>query len=143
MLRPPGSLSFFDPMVILALAAGIAAGAVGVLLAVRPALAERRHRVDEVIELRSELAKTCAELSAERSVLDFSSATASPATVATATATATIPTASERVAATLAAITDEVVTRHGAGSLLLMGGEGARAVLDRFGARAIRVTRAR
>lgn len=70
MLRPPGSLSFFDPMVILALAIGIAAGAVGVLLALRPALAERRRRVDEVIELRSELAKTCAELSAERSVLD-------------------------------------------------------------------------
>ncbi|WP_165068388.1 four-carbon acid sugar kinase family protein [Marisediminicola senii] len=49
---------------------------------------------------------------------------------------------SERVAATLAAITDEVITHHGAGSLVLMGGEGARAVLDRFGAGAIRVTRA-
>lgn len=70
MLRPPGSLSFFDPMVVLVFALGIAAGALGVYLVVRPALAERRRRTDEVIELRSELAKTCAELSAERSVLD-------------------------------------------------------------------------
>lgn len=57
-------------MVVLALALGIAAGALGAYLVVRPALAERRRRTDEVIELRSELAKTCAELSAERNVLD-------------------------------------------------------------------------
>ncbi|MEX2613703.1 MAG: DNA recombination protein RmuC [Gaiellaceae bacterium] len=57
-------------MVVLAFALGIAAGALGAYLIVRPAFAERRRRTDEVIELRSELAKTCAELSAERSVLD-------------------------------------------------------------------------
>ena len=57
-------------MVILALTLGIAVGALGVFLVVRPALAERRRRVDEVIELRSVLAETRAELNAERSVLD-------------------------------------------------------------------------
>ncbi|MBA3433524.1 MAG: DNA recombination protein RmuC [Actinobacteria bacterium] len=57
-------------MVILALTLGIAVGALGVFLVVRPALAERRRRVDEVIELRSALAETRAELNAERSVLD-------------------------------------------------------------------------
>jgi len=57
-------------MVITALTLGIAVGALGVFLVVRPALAERRRRVDEVIELRSVLAETRAELNAERSVLD-------------------------------------------------------------------------
>ncbi|WP_185202242.1 four-carbon acid sugar kinase family protein [Glaciihabitans sp. INWT7] len=47
-----------------------------------------------------------------------------------------------RIAAALAAITDAVVTRIGAGSLVLMGGEGARAVLGRFDAESLIVTRA-
>ncbi len=63
-------LAFIDPMVILALLSGIAAGALGVFVLVRPALVDRRRRVSEVIELRSELAGTRAELAAERSVLD-------------------------------------------------------------------------
>ena len=59
------AVAFVDPMVTLALTLvlGIAAGAVGAFLALRPALVERRRRAREVIELRSELA-------AERSVLD-------------------------------------------------------------------------
>jgi uncharacterized protein YgbK (DUF1537 family) len=47
-----------------------------------------------------------------------------------------------RVAAALAAITDAVVSRLGAVSLVLMGGEGARAVLNRFGAESLIVTHA-
>lgn len=50
------------------------------------------------------------------------------------------PSAAELVAAGLAAITDKVLTHSGASALVLMGGEGARAVLDRFDADAIRVT---
>jgi len=57
-------------MVIVALLIGIAAGAVGALVLVRPALVERRRRVSEVIELKSELVEARAELSAERNVLD-------------------------------------------------------------------------
>jgi len=57
-------------MVLLALLIGLAAGALGVYLAVRPALLERRRRTDEVIELQRELAGTRAELSVERSALD-------------------------------------------------------------------------
>ncbi|MDQ3121687.1 MAG: DNA recombination protein RmuC [Actinomycetota bacterium] len=64
------ALAFVDLMVVLALLGGIVAGALGVLVLVRPALVERRRRVSEVIELRSELAGTRAELTAERSVLD-------------------------------------------------------------------------
>ena len=47
-----------------------------------------------------------------------------------------------RVAAALAAITDTVVSRLGASSLVLMGGEGARAVLGRFAADSVIITRA-
>lgn len=47
-----------------------------------------------------------------------------------------------RIAAALAAIADAVVSGHGAGSLVLMGGEGARAVLDRFEAESVVVTHA-
>jgi len=57
-------------MVILALVIGIAVGAVGVYVAVRPALAERRRRTDEVIELQRALVGTRAELDVERSVVD-------------------------------------------------------------------------
>ncbi len=57
-------------MVVLALLGGMVAGALGVFVLVRPALVERRRRVNEVIELRTELAGTRAELAAERSVLD-------------------------------------------------------------------------
>ncbi len=45
-------------------------GGLAVLVLVRPALLERRRRVNEVIEVRSELATVRAELTAERSVLD-------------------------------------------------------------------------
>ena len=56
--------------VLIALAAGIALGALGVLFAVRPALHERRCRIDDVIQLERVLAETRAELSAERNVVD-------------------------------------------------------------------------
>jgi uncharacterized protein YgbK (DUF1537 family) len=49
------------------------------------------------------------------------------------------PTVAERVAAGLARIADRVITRRGASALVLMGGEGARAVLSRQGADAILV----
>ena len=54
-------------------------------------------------------------------------------------ASAVRPTAAERIAAGLATITDQVIGRLGTGSLVLMGGEGARAVLARFGADSILV----
>lgn len=57
-------------MVIVALLIGLALGALGVYVLVRPALAERRQRIDEVIALRSELAAAQAELEAERRALD-------------------------------------------------------------------------
>ena len=57
-------------MLFVALIIGIALGAVAVYVAVRPALAERRRRTDEVIVLERALAGTEAELSAERAVVD-------------------------------------------------------------------------
>jgi DNA recombination protein RmuC len=59
-------------MVLLALILilGIAVGAVGACIALRPALVERRRRVKEVIELERELAQAHAELTVERSALD-------------------------------------------------------------------------
>ncbi len=57
-------------LVVIALVVGVALGAVGVLFAVRPALIERRRRVDEVILLERSLAETRAELAVERSALD-------------------------------------------------------------------------
>lgn len=48
-------------------------------------------------------------------------------------------TAAVRIAAGLATIADAIMTHIGTGSLVLMGGEGARAVLDRFGAISILV----
>ncbi|MET0939712.1 MAG: DNA recombination protein RmuC, partial [Gaiellaceae bacterium] len=57
-------------MVIIALIAGLLLGAVGVYLAVRPALAERRRRTEDVIALERALAGAEAELAAEKSVLD-------------------------------------------------------------------------
>jgi DNA recombination protein RmuC len=57
-------------MVILALVLGIAAGALAVYVAVRPALAERRRRTDEVIQLERALAETRVELTVERRALD-------------------------------------------------------------------------
>ena len=50
------------------------------------------------------------------------------------------PTTAIRVAAGLAELTASVVEQAAISALVLMGGEGARAVLDRFGAEAIRVT---
>ncbi|MGH3109489.1 MAG: DNA recombination protein RmuC [Gaiellaceae bacterium] len=67
------ALPFVDSVVILvviALVLGVAAGAAGAYLAVRPALAERRRRVEQVIGLERALAETRAELQAERGVLD-------------------------------------------------------------------------
>ena len=58
-------------MVIVALLIGLAVGAVAVLLAVRPALVERRRRVQEVIGLQRDLAAVNARLeSAEGSADD-------------------------------------------------------------------------
>jgi DNA recombination protein RmuC len=57
-------------MVIVALLIGLAIGAIAVLLAVRPALVERRRRVQEVIELERALAGVEAELAVERGTLD-------------------------------------------------------------------------
>jgi DNA recombination protein RmuC len=56
-------------LALIALVAGIAAGALGALLCVRPALLERRRRVEEVIALERELAAAEAALEAERSTL--------------------------------------------------------------------------
>ena len=57
-------------MVILALVTGLVLGAAGVYLAVRPALAERRTRTEDVVELERALAGAEAELAAERAVVD-------------------------------------------------------------------------
>jgi DNA recombination protein RmuC len=51
-------------MVAFALLIGFVAGAIGVYAVVRPALAERRRRVDEVVALQRELAEAHAELAA-------------------------------------------------------------------------------
>ena len=53
-------------MVSVALLIGLAAGALAVLLAVRPALLERRRRVQQVIELERALAGAEAELAVQR-----------------------------------------------------------------------------
>ena len=57
-------------MVIAALLIGLAAGALAVFLAVRPALVERRRRVQEVIALQRDLAAREAELAVERGSRD-------------------------------------------------------------------------
>jgi DNA recombination protein RmuC len=57
-------------VVIIALLIGLAIGALAVLLAVRPALVERRRRIQEVIELERALAGAEAELSVERGSRD-------------------------------------------------------------------------
>ena len=57
-------------MVIVALLTGLAVGAFAVLVAVRPALVERRRRTQEVIALERELAAREAELEVERKSRD-------------------------------------------------------------------------
>jgi DNA recombination protein RmuC len=57
-------------MIIAALLIGLAIGAAAVVVAVRPALVERRRRVQEVIELERALAGAEAELAVERGSLD-------------------------------------------------------------------------
>jgi DNA recombination protein RmuC len=57
-------------MVIAALLIGVSAGALIVLVAVRPALLERRRRIQEVIDLERALAGAEAELSVERGSRD-------------------------------------------------------------------------
>ena len=57
-------------ILVLTLVIGIIAGALGAYLALRPALAERRRRIEKVIELERTLAEARAELTVERSALD-------------------------------------------------------------------------
>jgi DNA recombination protein RmuC len=57
-------------MVVIALLIGVVVGALAVLLAVRPALVERRRRIDQVVALERELAEAHAELAAGERVLD-------------------------------------------------------------------------
>jgi DNA recombination protein RmuC len=57
-------------MVALALFVGIVLGAACVLLAVRPALIERRRRIDQVVALERELAAVQAALAVQRETLD-------------------------------------------------------------------------
>ena len=57
-------------MVIAALLIGLAVGALVVLLAARPALIERRRRIQEIIELERALAASEAELAVERGSRD-------------------------------------------------------------------------
>ena len=57
-------------MVLAALVVGFVLGSVAVYVAVRPALADRRRRVDEALDLERELAATRAELAVERASLD-------------------------------------------------------------------------
>ena len=57
-------------MVILALLLGLIVGAVGVYLAARPALLERRRRVEQVVGLERELAVARAEVDVGRKSLD-------------------------------------------------------------------------
>jgi DNA recombination protein RmuC len=57
-------------MVIAALLIGLAVGAAAVLVAVRPALVERRRRIQEVIQLERTLAAKEAELTVERDSRD-------------------------------------------------------------------------
>jgi DNA recombination protein RmuC len=57
-------------MVVIALLIGVVVGALAVLLAVRPALVERRRRIDQVVALERELAEANAELAAGERVLD-------------------------------------------------------------------------
>jgi DNA recombination protein RmuC len=57
-------------MVIVALLIGLAVGALAVLLAVRPALVERRRRLQEVVELERSVAGLEAELRVERESAD-------------------------------------------------------------------------
>ena len=69
-VRPPRSLPFFDPMVLLAFILGLACGGVALYIVVRPALAERRRRIEQVIVLQREVAEARAELTVERGALD-------------------------------------------------------------------------
>lgn len=55
--------------VVIALVLGAALGSAAVYFALRPALAERRRRIDEVIVLERSLAEMRAELAAERNTL--------------------------------------------------------------------------
>ncbi len=57
-------------MVILALVVGLIVGAAGVCIAVRPALVERRRRVEQVVGLERELATARAEVDVGRRTLD-------------------------------------------------------------------------
>jgi DNA recombination protein RmuC len=62
-------------MVFFALILGLVLGAAGVYLTLRPALLERRRRVDEVVMVQRELAETRAELAATSTLDDRLAAT--------------------------------------------------------------------
>jgi DNA recombination protein RmuC len=62
-------------MVFVALILGLVLGATGVYLTLRPALLERRRRVDEVVMVQRELAETRAELAATSTLDDRLAAT--------------------------------------------------------------------
>jgi DNA recombination protein RmuC len=57
-------------MIVFALLVGLVTGAIGALLLLRPALVERRRRIDEVVALQRDLAAARAELAAEQKTLD-------------------------------------------------------------------------
>jgi DNA recombination protein RmuC len=57
-------------MIVISLLIGLFVGASGVLLLVRPALVERRRRVDQVVGLERELAEARAEVAAGERTLD-------------------------------------------------------------------------
>lgn len=57
-------------MVVIALLIGLFVGSIGVLVIVRPALVERRRRIDQVVVLERELAEARAELTAGERTLD-------------------------------------------------------------------------
>ena len=63
-------------MVLLALLIGLSVGAVGVYVAVRPALRDRRSRVERVIALERELAETTTRLEAVEAGMDERTASA-------------------------------------------------------------------
>jgi DNA recombination protein RmuC len=63
-------------MTIVALLIGLAVGALAVLVAVRPALADRRRRAAEVVDLGRQLAAAQAALEVERASMDERMATA-------------------------------------------------------------------
>jgi uncharacterized protein YgbK (DUF1537 family) len=111
-------------------------------------LAERVRTLAPSLTDLADEASTVAWLAAEfarsrdfpRVVVILSPAERADLVEAEASPTLTNPTTAIRVAAGLAELTASVLGEAAISALVLMGGEGARAVLDRVGAEAIRVT---